>query len=117
MKTDDGAVESYVGLAKNFKKRYSKHKATLAGRNADGQMTLSKYTWRKRDEGLNPSVSWNYLETNIPNFNPITGICQLCTREKFQIALNPQVATLNFKTEIFSSCKHRPLYLIGEPPD
>ena len=44
VKTDDGEVESYVGLAKNFKKRYSKHKATLAGRNADGQTTLSKYT-------------------------------------------------------------------------
>ena len=117
VKTDDGEVESYVGLAKNFKKRYSKHKATLAGRNADGQTTMSKYTWRKRDEGLNPSVSWKYLETNIPNFNPITGICQLCTREKFQIALNPHVATLNSKTEIFSSCRHRPQYLIGEPPD
>jgi hypothetical protein len=117
VKTDDGKVESYVGLAKNFKKRYSKHKATLAGRNADGQTTMSKYTWRMRDEGLNPSVSWKYLETNIPDFNPVTGICRLCTREKFQIALNPQVATLNSKNEIFSSCRHRPQYLIGEPPD
>ena len=27
--TNDGRVESYVGLARNFKKRFSKHKATL----------------------------------------------------------------------------------------
>ena len=117
VKTSDGRVESYVGLAKNFKKRYSKHKATLNDRGADGQTTLSKYTWRKTDEGLDPKVSWKYLETNIPNFNPITGICQLCTREKFQIVLNPEVATLNSKTEMFSSCRHRPQYSIGEPPD
>ena len=117
VKTSDGGVESYVGLAKNFKKRYGKHKATINDRSADGQTTLSKYIWRKKDEGLNPEVSWKYLETNIPDFNPITGKCKLCTREKFQIVLNPEVATLNSKTEIFSSCRHRPQYLIGEPPD
>ena len=117
VRTDDGRVESYVGLAKNFKKRYSKHKATLEKRNPEGQTTLSKYVWRKRDEGLNPRVSWDYLETNVPDFNPVTEICKLCTREKFQILLNPAVATLNLKTEIFSSCRHKINYIIGDPPD
>ena len=115
--TDDGKVESYVGLAKNFKKRYSKHKATLTSRTADGQTTLSRYVWKTKDEGLNPKVSWKYLEKNVPDFNPVSEICQLCTREKCQIALNPRVATLNKKTEIFSSCRHRPNYIIGDPPD
>ena len=115
--TDDGRVESYVGLAKKIKKRWPKHKATLGSRTADGQTTLSKYVWKKRDEGLNPSVSWKYLETNVPDFNPVTEICKLCTREKFQILLNPSVATLNFKTDIFSSCRHRLIYIIGDPPD
>ena len=117
VKTDDGHLESYVGLAKNFKKRWPKHKSTLADRGADGQTTLSNYVHRKRDEGMNPTVTWKYLETNVPDFNPITGLCQLCTREKFQILLNPQVASLNRKTEIFSSCRHRLIYLIGDPPD
>ena len=49
--TSDGKLESYVGLAKNFKKRWPKHKKTLADRNADGQTTLSTYVWKKRDEG------------------------------------------------------------------
>ena len=115
--TDNGVVESYVGLAKNFKKRFSKHKATLASRSADGQTTLSRYVHRTTDEGLNPKVSWKYLEKNVPDFNPVSEICQLCTREKCQIALNPRVATLNQKTEIFSSCRHRPNYIIGDPPD
>ena len=52
--TTDGRVESYVDLARNFKKRWPKHKTTLGDRNADGQTTLSTYVWKKRDEGLSP---------------------------------------------------------------
>ena len=69
--TSDGRVESYVGLAKNFKKRWRKHKTNLADRDSEGQTTMSRYVWRKRDEGLAPTVSWSYLEKNIPDFNPI----------------------------------------------
>ena len=116
-KTNDGRVESYVGLAKQFKKRYPKHKTTISDRHADGQTTLSRYVHEQRDEGKDPSVSWKFLERNIPDFNPITGFCKLCTREKFQIVLNPSVATLNSRTEVFSSCRHRRLYLSGDPPD
>ena len=95
----------------------AQHKATLASPSTDGQTTLSKYVHRKRDEGMNPTLTWKYLETNVPEFNPITQLCQLCTREKFQILLNPQVASLNQKNEIFSSCRQWLIYLIGDPPD
>ena len=115
--TADGQTESYVGLARNFKRRWPKHKTTLKNRNADGQTTLSTYVWKKRDEGLDPKVKWKFLEKNLADFNPITGICKLCTREKYQIALNPNVATLNFRTEIFSHCRHKATFIIGDPPD
>ena len=115
--TADGQTESYVGLARNFKRRWPKHKTTLKNRNADGQTTLSTYVWKKRDEGLDPKVKWKFLEKKLPDFNPITGICKLCTREKYQIALNPNVATLNFRTEIFSHCRHKATFIIGDPPD
>ena len=105
--TSDGRSESYVGLAKNFKRRWPKHKKTLEDREADGQTSLTRYVWKKRDEGMNPIVAWKYLETNVPDFNPITGLCQLCTREKFQIALNPSVATLNNRQEIFQAAVTR----------
>jgi hypothetical protein len=77
---------------------------------------FSKYVWRKRDEGKNPKVSRKFLEKNVPDFNPVTEICKLCTREKFQILLNPAVATLNHKTEIFSSCSIGLLTLLLTPP-
>ena len=106
-----------MGLAKNFKKRWPKHKKTLEDQDADGQTTLSRYVWKKREEGLCPQVKWHFLEKNIPDFNPITEICKLCTREKYQIVLNPKVATLNSRLEVFSYCKHKDCYVIGDPPD
>ena len=115
--TNDGRVESYVGLAKNFKKRFRKHRTTLTDRDAEGHTTMSRYFWKKVDEGKDPKVSWKFLEKDIPDFNPVTGLCKLCTREKFQIVLNPSVATLNHRTEMFAYCRHKPLYLIGDPPD
>ena len=115
--TNDGKEESYVGLAKNFKKRFLKHRTTLNNRGADGQTTLSRYVWKAKDEARDPEVTWKYLEKNVPDFNPITEICKLCTREKYNIVLNPGVATLNSRNEVFSSCRHRPLYLISDPPD
>ena len=80
--TDDGRAESYVGLAKNFKRRFPKHKSTLGDRNADGQTTLSKYVWRKRVEGLNPKVAWTFLERQ--NYQTLTRLPKFayCAPEK-----------------------------------
>ena len=55
--TNDGRGESYVGLARQFKKRFPKHKTTLNDRHTDGQTTLSGYVWEQMDEGKDPSVS------------------------------------------------------------
>ena len=82
MATSDGREESYVGLAKNFKKRFMKHRATLKSK------TLSNYVWEQRAKQMDPKVSWKFLEKNVPDFNPVSGVCKLCTREKFQIVLN-----------------------------
>ena len=53
--TNDGKEESYVGLSKNFKKRFLKHRTTLNSRGADGQTTLS--VWNARDEARNPEIT------------------------------------------------------------
>jgi hypothetical protein len=94
-----------------------KHRATLKSRNTEGQTTLSNYVWEERDKQMDPKVSWNFFEKNVPDSNPVSGLCKLCTREKFQIVLNPGVAWLNHRTEMFAYCRHKPLYLIGDPPD
>ena len=77
---------------------------------------MSRYVWKKRDEGQNPKVKWKFLEKNVSDFNPITEICRLCTCEKFQIVLNPNVATLNQKTEIFSQVLTQKIICNGRSP-
>ena len=112
-----GRAETYVGLAKNFKKRYPKHKKNLVDEFAPGGTALSKHFWKEKNAGRNPAVSWKFLERNVPIFNPITSKCCLCLREKFNIILKPELATLNSRQEIFAHCRHLLPELISGAPD
>ena len=112
-----GGQEHYVGLAKNFKKRYAKHKRSMKYKLPEESTTLSTHFWTEKDLGGEPRVSWKILESNIPDFNPVTRTCKLCLREKFNIVLNPHLATLNSRHEMFSHCRHMGSKLIGKPPD
>ena len=107
--SNDGSVESYVGLAKNFKKRYPKHKTSMKVEDPENSTTLSRHFWTKKKEGKDPKVSWKFLETEIPVFNPVS-------RDKFNIAFKPELATLNKRGEIFAHCRHKQFLLINGPP-
>ena len=112
-----GEKETYVGLAANFKKRFYKHRKSMEVQSSDNSTTLSTHFWNEMEAGMEPKVTWKILEKNIPAFNPITGKCQLCIREKFTIVLRPELATLNLRHEIFSSCRHKEGKLLSKPPD
>ena len=111
-----GGEETYVGLAQNFKERYRKHRSNLEEKKAGGTITLYNHFWNEKEQGRDSKVQWTFLEENVPLFNPVTGICRLCTREKYNILLNPSLASLNSRQEIFTNCKHRDAKLIGRPP-
>ena len=72
---------------------------------------------KKRRQGGDPKIKWKILEQNIPTYNPVTKICKLCLREKFNIVMKPSLATLNSRQEIFGHCRHKLPKLIGKPPD
>ena len=112
-----GNTENYVGLAKHFKKRYGKHKASMLKKTPENSTTLSSHFWRETEAGRNPTIVWNILEANIPTFSSVTKKCRLCLREKFNIAFNPHLATLNSRNEIFGHCRHILANLIDKPPD
>ena len=114
--TENGKVETYVGLAKNFKRRYYKHEKCLLDENADGQTSLTRYFWKMKNKRENPEIKWKYLEKNIPTFNPITRKCRLCLREKFNIVLKPNLATINSRHELFTHCRHMQFEVIVRPP-
>ena len=79
-------------------------------------VTLQTIFGHKKNQGKEPTVSWKYLERNVPVYNPISKKCMLCLREKYNILLKPNEATLNSRQEIFAHCRHMQAELIGGPP-
>ena len=110
-----GNIQTYVGLAKKFKSRYSQHKASIRKPSPKNSTTLSTYFLKEKNSGHEPEITWRFLETNIPTFNSVTGNCRLCLREKYNISFNPQLATLNSRSEIFSACRHKRSELLVPP--
>ena len=62
VKSNQGDDEFYVGLAKNFKNRYGKHKASLSIYKPQGNTTLSTHFWTVKEAGGDPKVEWKILE-------------------------------------------------------
>ena len=46
-------------------------------------------------------------------FNPSNGQCRLCNKEKYFIMFKPEGATLNARSEFYSSCRHKAKHLMG----
>ena len=113
-----GNSATYVGLAKNFKKRYGGHKASLKSKKENGNTNLSTYYWKELEAGKDPVVSWSILDKGLKDFNPTSGRCSLCTREKYYILFEADKASLNGRQEIFGACRHRDAKLLEKkPPD
>ena len=113
VKEDNGKTNTYVGLTCNdFKTRFNAHNHSFVNKAAN-QTTLSSFIHELKDSNTNYSIKWELMDSAKP-FNPVTGICPLCTREKFHIAFNPSWATLNSRNEMFSSCRHKLRKLLKE---
>ena len=102
---------------KKCQERFWGHKRTLQTKREEGKTTLSTHFWKEIEAGGAPTIQWRVVESNIPLFNPVTKTCRLCIREKFNIVLNPHLASLNSRQEMFAHCRHMRAKLIGKPPD
>ena len=94
--------ERYVGGTVNWKERYHQHNRSFRIRDPDIQTTLSNYIWSLKDENTNFTVTWQILEKS-KAFNPITMQCLLCLSEVVKI-LNPNLASLNSRSETYGFC-------------
>ena len=97
----------------HIKKRWNAHTYSLNHPEAN-QTTLITRTHTLKDDNVKFDIKWEIIEQTKP-FNPVSGICALCTRDKFMIAFAPEGATLNKRSEIFSSCRHKQRMLLIPP--
>ena len=74
------------------------------------------YIWDLKNKNVMYKIEWKILDRG-QQYSPISGICSLCTCEKFQILFNQEKATLNQKREIFGHCLHKKTKLLVKPPD
>ena len=106
-------VETYVGLtAGQFKDRYYGHNFDFENLDQKDSTKLSSYIWSLKHENKPYQIKWEVV-TRAKPFSAVSGRCDLCTAEKFEILFNPQRATLNSRNELYSHCRHkRRLYLV-----
>ena len=105
--SENFGTETYTGLTKNtFKQRFYKHRDSFKTKSSETSTTLSTYIWQLKDRGEAFSVNWSIVDKGAP-FNPATRICGLCNKEKYYIIFEPDGASLNKRSELFSTCRHR----------
>ena len=110
--TSAGAVEKYVGLTANrFKDRYGGHKQDFGKPAGRTKTTLAGHIWTLKDQNEEPEIEWEVVCRAAP-YSPITGVCNLCTSEKWQIIFKPESATLNRRQELFNHCRHKEKLLL-----
>ena len=70
VENNKGDIETYIGLAENFKKRHYKHKASMETKNPENSTTLSAHYWAEKESGRSPKVKWKILEKKLTNLQP-----------------------------------------------
>ena len=106
VKQENNQVNTYIGLTCNsFKKRFYSHNASF--RNPElNQTSLSNFVRKLQDKNVKHTISWEKID-QAKCFNPVAGICPLCTKEKYHITFKPGVGPLNKKNEMFNNCRHK----------
>ena len=105
--------ENYVGLSGNtFKSRYGGHKSSFTHTKRRNETNLSKHIWELKDKNLDYNISWKIL-SKAQTYSQSSGLCQLCTREKFYICFKSELCSLNTRNELLGSCRHKTKLLIS----
>ena len=111
--TDTGEKETYTGLTEGtIRERIAKHEGNCRHRHQPGTR-LSSHVWKLKDQGSPFTITWSIL-SRASTFNPTSGMCRLCLKEKYMIMFSPATASLNKRSEIFSSCRHRQAKLLDK---
>jgi len=104
--------ETYVSLtATEFKTRWRNHQMSFKHEARRNDTELSKCLWELKEKKNKFTVSWKIL-AKARAYSNQSKRCNLCLHEKFFIISHPQMATLNKRNELVSSCRHRRKFIL-----
>ena len=100
-------TETYVGLtATEFKRRWRNHQMSFRHDSKRNDTELSKHLWQLKDQKKDFQISWKIL-AKAKSYSNLTKRCNLCNSEKYYILHKPNMATLNKRNELVSTCRHK----------
>ena len=106
--------ETYIGMTKDpFKTRYRNHTKSFRLRKYETETKLSEHIWEIKDRGNDFSVQWKIIDRG-KRYSPVSGICQLCTREKYYLIFKSELCSLNKRNELGAHCRHKTGLLLGK---
>jgi len=115
---DNGSAQTYVGLIENsFKTRFANHKSSFSDPKKRLSTELSKHVWYFKEAKLKFQITWKILKQASP-YSPVCDRCNLCLWEKYFTICRPELATLNKRNELVTSCRHANKFLLKsfKPP-
>ena len=108
-------THTYIGLsAPPFKSRLGNHKKSFRHERYQHETSLSQFIWKLKEKNVNfdiNDIQWKLIDRAEP-FNPVTGLCNLCTLEKYYLIFKPEISTINKNEEINSYCLHKESQLL-----
>ena len=105
---------TYIGLTANtFKQRHANHLKSFKYEKYRKETTLSEHIWGLKDKGVIFELSWTIIDRASP-FSPVTGICAICTLEKYYIIFKPELGTINKRDELNTGCRHKTAMLLDK---
>ena len=111
---DNGEVERYCGSSQWFKTRFYQHNGNERHWKNRNKTKLAGYIWKLKSN--NPPLSYKlkwYIIDKGRTYNPVTGKCRLCLKEKYHILYNKEQSSLNSREEVFTPCPHKKKFLLS----
>ena len=113
-RTDNNTSETYTGMTKGtFKSRWYGHRRNISIKAERTKTKLATHIWTLKDQRppVPHTIKWKIIDKGKP-FNPVTGICRLCLKEKYHILYNKEVSSLNTRDEVYGHCPHKRDHLL-----
>ena len=102
----------YIGLSGDtFKTRLANHKKSFKNETYQFETALSQHIWNLKRSDTPFTIQWKIIDRG-KLFSPVNNLCQLCTKEKYQIIFSPENPLLNIRNELGTYCRHKSRLLL-----
>ena len=93
--TTNNSLAKYVGLtSQQFKARHANHEQDFKNPEKEHATTLSAHIWELKRKNTAYNIKFDIVRRATP-FSPVSGVCNLCTAEKYEILFKSDKAHLN----------------------